>query len=128
MLQFKSKKDIKLFSMVHPILIMIIADLYSYAYEKHGVRLTITQTVTDKFIDQRLKRKSPAHSEHRAVDIRTKDLDAFVLRDILNYINEKEEYKKYHYLSLGGEKRLAYFHIGSAEHLHVALHSRYAVK
>tara|TARA_R110000851_G_scaffold56499_1_gene131997 strand:- start:5326 stop:5712 length:387 start_codon:yes stop_codon:yes gene_type:complete len=128
MLQFKSKKDIKLFSMVHPILIMIIADLYNYAYEKHGVRLTITQTVTDKFIDQRLKRKSPAHSEHRAVDIRTKDLDAFVLRDILNYINEKEEYKKYHYLSLGGEKRLAYFHIGSAEHLHVALHSRYAVK
>ena len=128
MLQFKSKKDIKLFSMVHPILIMIIADLYNYAYEKHGVRLTITQTVTDKFIDQRLKRKSPAHSEHRAVDIRTKDLDAFVLRDILNYINEKEEYKKYHYLSLGGEKRLAYFHIGTFEHLHVALHSRYAVK
>ena len=114
--------------MVHPILIMIIADLYNYAYEKHGVRLTITQTVTDKFIDQRLKRKSPAHSEHRAVDIRTKDLDAFVLRDILNYINEKEEYKKYHYLSLGGEKRLAYFHIGTFEHLHVALHSRYAIK
>ena len=128
MLQFKSKKDIKLFSMVHPILIMIIADLYNYTYEKHGVRLTITQTVTDKFIDQRLKRKSPAHSEHRAVDIRTKDLDAFVLRDILNYINEKEEYKKYHYLSLGGEKRLAYFHIGTFEHLHVALHSRYAIK
>lgn len=128
MILFKAKKDIKLFSAMHPILIMIIADLYNYTYETHGVKLTITQTVTDKFIDQRLKRKSPAHSEHRACDIRTKDLDAFVLDDILNYINNKEEYKKYHYISLSGQSRLAYFHIGSAEHLHVALHSRYAIK
>lgn len=126
--QFKNKKDIKLFSAVHPILIMIIADLYVYAYEKHGINLTITQTVSNAFIDKKLKRKSPAHSEYRAVDIRTKNVSAYVIGDLLNYINEKEEYKKYHYVSLSGEKRLAYFHFGTAEHLHIALHSRFAIK
>ena len=128
MIKFKNSSDIKLFSLMHPILIMIMADLYNYTYDTHGIRLTITQTVTNSFIDRKLKRKSPAHAEHRACDIRTKDLDAFILQDIMNYINNKPEYQKYHYISLSGENRLAYFHIGSAEHLHLAIHSKFAIK
>lgn len=128
MIPFKHKRDVKLFASLHPILIMIFADLWNYTYDKHGVMLTVTQTVSDKFIDQRLKRKSPAHSENRAIDVRTKNLDAFVLQDIMNYINEKEEYKQYHYVSLSGQKRLCYYHVGTAEHLHISLHSRFAKK
>lgn len=125
MILFKNKKDAELFSSLHPILIMIFADLYSYAWQKHGVLLTVTQTVSNKFIDQKLKRKSPAHSEMRAIDLRTKDLDPFVLADIVDYINHKQEYQQYKYDSLSGEKRLAYFHYGTEEHLHLAIHSRY---
>lgn len=125
MIKFKNKRDVKLFSTLHPILIMIFADLYNYTYEKHGVELVVTQTVSNKLIDQKLKRKSPSHSEHRAIDIRTKNLDVYILEDILNYINSKEEYKKYHYVSLSGQNRLAFFHFGTNEHIHLAIHSRY---
>lgn len=128
MIEFKSNRDVKLFSALHPVLIMIFADLYNYAYEKHNVRLVVTQTVTNKFIDQKLKRKSPAHSENRAIDIRTKGVDGFIVDDLKKYINSKIEYKKYHYISNSGKSRLAYWHIGSAEHLHLSIHSKFAIK
>lgn len=125
---FKYKKDAKLFSALHPIVLMIFTDMWNYAYEKHGVHLTVTQTKSNKFIDQKLKRKSPAHSEGRAIDIRTKDVDSFVLADVLQYINNKKEYKKYHYRSLSGHNRLAYWHKGTAEHIHLCIHAKFANK
>lgn len=128
MILFKHRRDVKLFSALHPILIMIFADLYQYAYEKHGVRLTVTQTVSNRLIDLKLKRKSPAHSENRAIDIRTKDLSGAVINDLKTYINSKMEYKKYHYISRSGMSRLAYWHVGSAEHFHLSIHSKFAIK
>jgi len=130
MINFKNKRDVKLFSALHPALIMIFADLYTYAYEKHGIKLTVTDTISTRFRDKRLKRKSPAHRQCRAIDVRTKDVDAFILVDLLEYINNKPEYKKYHYLSRSGEKRLAYYHgkAGFDEHLHIALHAIYSLE
>lgn len=127
MIKFKRRRDTTLFSALHPILIMIFVDLYTYTKDRHNVELVVTQTVSNKFIDQKLKRKSPSHSEHRAIDIRTKDLDVYVLQDILEYINTRPQYQQYKYLSLSGEKRLAYFHIGSAEHIHLCIHSKFKI-
>lgn len=129
MIKFKHNRDKKLFCSLHPILIMIFADLYTYAWEKHGIKLTVTDTVSTKLRDKVLKRKSPAHRQSRAIDVRTKDIDAFILQDLIYYINSKPEYKKYHYLSKSGEKRLAYYHgkIGYNEHLHIAIHARYSL-
>lgn len=127
MINFKHKRDKKFFCSLHPILIMIFADLYTYAWEKHGIKLTVTDTVSTKFRDKLLKRKSPAHRQHRAIDVRTKDIDAYTLQDLIYYINNKPEYKKYHYRSYSGETRLAYYHIGSAEHLHIAIHAKYSL-
>jgi hypothetical protein len=126
-MEFKHKKDIKLFCSLHPILIMIYSDLFWYTKEKHNVDLVITETVSSFLQDKILKRRSKSHRQCRAIDIRTKNLDVFVLEDILNYINTKEEYKKYHYLSSSGKKRLGYYHIGSAEHIHLSIHSQYAL-
>ena len=128
MIKFKYKSDVKLFASLHPVLIMIFSDMWDYAYRNHGVSLVVTQTVSSKLIDQKLKRKSPAHSEHRAIDIRTKDLEPFVVQDIQNYINKKNAYLKYHYISMSGFSRLAYFHVGSAQHLHLAIHSKFAIQ
>ena len=130
MIKFKNKRDVKLFSALHPVLIMIFADLYTYAYEKHGIKLTVTDTVSTKMRDKILKRKSAAHRQCRAIDIRTKDVDAFILSDLLEYINNKTDYKKYHYLSRSGEKRLAYYHgvAGKNEHIHLAIHSMYSLE
>ena len=97
-MQFKHKKDMELFFKLHPILMVIMVDMYSYCYEKHGIGLTITQTISTLELDKKLNRVSPAHRLGLAADLRTKDIDKKILQDLINYINNKEEYKKYHYL------------------------------
>lgn len=127
-MKFKYERDIKIFTTLHPVLIMIFADLYNYAKVNHNVDLVITQTVSTPEIDKKLKRVSKSHQEHRAIDVRTKDLDAFIINDLENYLNSKPEYEQYKYLSRSGVKRLAFWHIGSGEHLHIALHSKFAIE
>jgi hypothetical protein len=125
MIKFKYERDQALFCTLHPILIGIFVDLWWYAHQRHGVSLVVTQTVTNEFIDKSIGRVSSSHRECRAIDIRTKDLPSYVIGDLQEYINNKEEYKPYHYLSISGEKRLAFWHKGTAEHFHLAIHAKY---
>ena len=128
MINFKQDKDKELFFGLNPILIMILADLSWYAKYQHGIELTVTQTISTEAEDKKYNRVSKAHQQCRAIDIRTKDIDAFIVSDLIEYINNKKEYKKYHYHSNSGAKRLAYYHVGTAEHLHLSIHSQYAIK
>ena len=123
-MKFKHEKDKELFFMLHPILIMIYADLYFYTYEKHGVELVITSTISTVEDDIRLKRVSKSHLTRRALDIRTKDLGSKITNSIIDYVNNKQENKRFHYISNGGRKRLAYYH---NNHIHLAIHSRYSL-
>jgi len=127
-MKFKHEKDMLLFTSLHPILIMIYADLHWYAKFRHNVDLVITATVSTKEEDKLLNRVSSSHSEdeRRALDIRTKDLDPFVISDIIQYINNKEDYKKYRYLSNSGQYRLAYFHVSTAPHIHLSIHKNFS--
>ena len=127
-MKFKNKRDTRLFSTLAAPLVMIYADLYWYAKSKHNIELVITQTVSTSRIDRMLKRVSKSHLERRAIDIRTRDIDAFIVQDLCEYINTKKEYEQFHYLSNSGSNRLAYYHIGSEEHIHLAIHSKYAIK
>lgn len=127
MLAFKHDRDREMFTFLNPILIMIYADLFSYAKEKHNVNLVITDTISDHETDKQHGRTSSSHREARAVDIRTKNLNAFIVNDLVNYINNKPEYARYKYVSKSGDRRLAYYHIGNAEHIHLALHSKFAM-
>jgi hypothetical protein len=128
MIKFKHDEDKEMFYMLHPALIMIFADMAYYAQAQHNVDLVVTETITTPQEDNELKRTSKSHQQGRAIDIRTRDLSAWVVQDILEYINKKPEYSRFHYLSSSGYKRLAYYHIGNAEHIHLAIHSQYAIK
>jgi len=129
-MKFKHEKDKMLFTTLVSPLIMIYADLHWYAKFRHNVDLVVTSTVSTKEEDKLLNRVSSSHSEdeRRALDIRTKDLDPFVISDIIQYINNKEDYKKYRYLSNGGQYRLAYFHVGTAPHIHLSVHKNFSYK
>ena len=127
MLKFKNKEDQMLFSLLNPILIMIYADLYTYAKENYQIELTITDTVSTPEKDKKLGRVSSSHQEGRALDVRTRDIDVFIVNDLVNYINYKWAYQKYRYMSKEGNMRLAYLHIGTASHIHLAIHSKYKV-
>jgi len=123
-MKFKHDEDRELFFMLHPILIMIYADLYFYAYEKHGVELTITSTISTKLEDKKLNRVSNSHNSRRAIDIRTRDLGAEITNSLIDYVNTKQENKRFHYVSHGGKRRLAYYH---NNHIHLAIHSKYSL-
>ena len=125
MLRFKNERDKELFFSLHPILIMIYADLFYYTKDKYNIELVITDTVSTLEKDVSLGRISPAHREHRAIDIRTRDIDAFVVQDIINYINNKDSYDEFKYVSRSGIRRLAYYHTHRGEHIHLAIHSKF---
>jgi len=125
MIKFKQDKDKEMFTMLHPVLIMIFADMAYYAQSRYNIDLVVTETITNLEDDQALSRVSPSHREGRALDIRTKDIDVYIVQDLINYINNKKEYERFKYLSNGGVKRLAYYHIGNAEHIHLAIHSQF---
>jgi hypothetical protein len=117
-----------LFSALHPALIMIFADLYWYALDKYNIDLVITDTISTVAEDKKLKRTSSSHRNSIAIDFRANNIDAFILSDLVTYINSKPEYRIYHYLSHSGIKRLAYVHDNTnGYHCHMALHSRFAL-
>lgn len=126
-MKFKHERDREMFTFLNPILIMIYADLFTYAKEKHGVELVVTDTISTPERDKLYSRTSKSHVERRSLDIRTKDLNAFVVNDLVDYVNNKDIYARYKYLSRSGDRRLAYFHIGTHQHIHLSLHSRYAL-
>lgn len=124
-MKFKNKKDEKLLLYIHPIIIAIAMDAYFYMKTKYNVELVVTQTSTTLAQDQALNRKSPAHREGRALDWSVRNLSLEQTEDLIRYINTKPEWDKYKYESYSGIRRLAYFHVGNAPHIHLALHSRY---
>jgi hypothetical protein len=125
-IDFKNEKDMVLFSALHPVILMIFSDMYWYAYSKHNIKLTVTDTISTIKEDKALGRKSKSHLFGTAIDVRTRDVDAFILADIVDYINTKDAYTDHQYLSNSGVYRLAYLHNNSnGEHLHLAIHSKY---
>ena len=126
-MRFKNEEDREMLTFLHPVLLMIFFDLEHYAQSRHGIELVVTQTYTTKEIDDSLKRVSDAHRTFRAIDIRTKDLDVFVVNDLIEYINNKREYEQYKYMSNSGRKRLAFFHVGTLQHLHISIHKSFSL-
>tara|TARA_R110000868_G_C10972634_1_gene770652 strand:+ start:31807 stop:32196 length:390 start_codon:yes stop_codon:yes gene_type:complete len=125
MIAFKNEKDKDLILTLHPILLMIFFDLAWYAKSRHGVDLTVTATKSTPEEDAALKRTSTAHQNGLALDIRSKNINVFITKDLVEYINSKEEYKDYRYMSFSGIDRLAYLHVGSAEHIHLAINKEF---
>lgn len=114
-----------MFSSLNPVLIGIYIDLFLYIKNKYNVELVITDTVSTPMRDKLIGRKSKQHQRGLAIDVRTRDLDAFIIDDMLKYLNYSNKFKEYKYVSRSGKKRLGYYHVGTAEHLHIAIHSKF---
>ena len=127
MIKFKHEEDKEMFTLLHPLLVMIFADMAYYAQSRHNIDLVVTDTISTLEEDKALNRVSSSHRRKIALDIRTANIDAFIVSDIIEYINKKSEYNKYKYVSLSGVRRLAYYHVGSAEHIHLAIHSQFGI-
>lgn len=127
MIEFKHSRDRYMFTHLHPIIIMIYADLFNFAKDKFNKNLYVTQTLSTAAIDYKLNRVSSSHRTGRAIDIGVRNLTLTEINEICHYINSSFKYRKYKYQARSGAKRLAYYHRGTAPHIHLAIHARYAL-
>ena len=123
-MKFKDKEDMELFFQLHPILMLIMVDMYSYCYE-NDVPFVVTDTVSTIAEDRELGRVSSSHRSFRAADIRT-NWDSLFLKDFQNHFNQK--YKKVAAVSSDGVPNLFVVHdSGHGTHGHIQIHSRYSL-
>ena len=128
-MNFKHERDKMLFHEVHVVLQLIFADMNLYSFLNFNKQLVITDTVSTLSEDKRLGRVSSSHRQKRAIDISVKGISDKQVSELLDFINYKPEYREYHYLSNGGAYRLAYRHdSNNGDHIHLAIHSRFAIK
>lgn len=104
---------------LHPIVKEIVKTIgaWSMAYDKKPI--TITESLSTPERDKSLNRVSPAHSQGRAVDIRTSDMSRQKLVMLMQTFTER--FKHLGYLTQKGERRLMYYHnSGHGPHIHLA--------
>jgi hypothetical protein len=109
------------YALLHPIVreLCEAVDRWSLEYDKKPI--TLTESLSTPERDKALKRESPAHSEGRAVDIRTRDWTSQKLTACLKFFNEKYLYLGYLRRSTG-KRILMYLHgEGDARHIHLAI-------
>lgn len=122
MMIFKHRIDQNRFFCLHPVLMMIAADMYSWCMNK-DIPFIVTDTVSTIKEDKKLKRVSSTHRTCRAIDIRSWVFSEDDLYEFINHFNRK--YKNYAATTRDGSKMLVLYH-GKNPHLHVQIHSRYA--
>ena len=126
-MQFKHQKDKELFFALHPLLIMVLADMNLYC-SKNNLPFKITETITTLEQDSKLKRISSSHRTKRAVDVSSRGFNLVDIQNFQNYFNEK--YKDNASISASDlVRRLVVFHdSGRGEHFHISLHSKFSLK
>lgn len=121
-MQFKNEFVKSGYPSTHPIMQELGAevDLWSRAYDKTDI--TITESLSTPELDKELNRESPAHSEARALDIRTKDWSVQKVTACVTYFNEKYA-KRLGYIRRSNNQRiLMYVHgTGDNRHIHMAI-------
>jgi len=123
-MQFKHRKDMELFFKLHPILMAIMVDMYSYCYD-NNMPFVVTDTISTTQEDKELGRISSSHRTHRAADVRVRGWDNLELKDFQNYFNEK--YKDVAAVSKSGDKNLFLVHNSGHGIRHIQIHSKYSL-
>lgn len=125
-MHLKHDKDKERMFMINAILLNIMFDMNLWAHQRR-LPFVITSTVSTKEEDDELGRKSDSHRTARAIDISVRGWSDADISQFLDHYNSSLEFEEYFYLSSSGVKRLAYFHNNSnGDHIHAAIHSRYA--
>jgi hypothetical protein len=123
---FKTDQAFQGFSKLHPKMQEVAEFLIDEALRIGVTEPIITETLTTKEIDKALGRVSSSHSEGRAIDFRTWNLEEYQLKDLYRILNA--EYKHIGAITKLGTRQLVVFHdIGKGPHFHIQLDRSFAM-
>jgi hypothetical protein len=125
-IEFKEKKNEKLFYFLHPVLIGAIADMALWI-NRNSLSCIITDTISTHIEDVKLKRVSASHRQRRALDMSSKNWPDKLIKDFEATFNEK-------YKSIGSisqkdlkPRMVLYHNNGNGAHFHIALNATYSL-
>lgn len=108
---------------LHPLVISIMFDMKFYC-DENKIPFIITSTVSTVDEDQEINRRSSTHRTGRAFDASLKGWSEKELIDFKKHFNNK--YKHVAAVDKKGRPKFIVDHVGTARHLHIQIHSRYA--
>lgn len=121
---FKKLVDQNRFFCLHPLVIVIAAEMYNWCY-KQDIPFVVTSTVTTLKEDKKLNRVSSTHRTCRAFDLRSWVFTDEQRELFIKHFNRK--FKNVAAVTRDGTPQLVVYHNGTAPHLHIQIHSRFAL-
>lgn len=123
---FKTKKAHKRSLYMHPIMSLILIDMYWYCISQNRP-FTITDTVSTIEEDEKIGRSHATHREGRAFDLSVKGWGKKFRKDFCDHFNHK--YKAQAAISSSSlQPVLCVDHVGTGPHIHVQTNRKYALE
>jgi hypothetical protein len=123
---FKTRKIHKRSLFMHPVVSLILIDMYWHCMAKN-MPFVVTDTVSTMEEDSKISRRHDTHRTGRAFDISVKGWGKKFRREFCEKYN-----KKYHneaaYSSSSNRKTLCVDHVGTAPHIHVQVNRSFVVE
>jgi len=121
---FKNQEASRRITYLHPITLFIMMSMWEYCSFK-DLRFVVTDALSTFDEDFKLGRISKTHLTGRAFDLSIRDWSEFEITEFIKHFSHK-----FRYFSAISKKtnaaKLILRHKGTADHLHVQIHSRYA--
>jgi hypothetical protein len=123
---FKTKKIHRRSLFMHPIMSLILIDMYWYCSSK-GRPFMVTDTVSTLEEDKRINRMHDTHRTGRAFDISVKSWGKKFRREFCEYFNAKY-INEAAFSASTLQRTLCVEHVGTARHIHVQVDRRFEVE
>lgn len=126
-IKLKYAKKLEQLTMVHPLLLMVLADM-SWWCHKRNIDFVLTDLLSSLKRDKKLGRRSDSHRTARAADLRSRTFTDSQKEEFVDYFNDK-----YAYIASVSSSdltpRMVVLHgDGANEHFHIAIHSKFSLK
>jgi len=122
----KTKKIHKRSLYMHPIMSLILIDMYWFCMSKN-MNFTVTDTVSTIEEDAKINRRHATHREGRAFDLSVKGWGKKFRKEFCEHFNKKY-YNEAAISSSSLQRILCVDHVGTAAHIHVQVDRKYALK
>jgi hypothetical protein len=123
----KDKNEIHELTIIHPYLLVVLADLVRFCHDSKYPAPIITSLCRTTEENELVGGESDTHVTRRAFDISSRNYSSDQIKNIVTYLNTS--WVKYAAMNTQGQIRLAVHHKvpGGAPHTHIQIAKRYSL-